>query len=296
MTSRTTSDELVQRKDYFETEARQYFPEESRENTELSEAMAYSFHAGGKRIRPILSIAVTELMKQPVEDIIPAALAIEMIHTYSLIHDDLPSMDNDDFRRGKPTSHKVYGEALAILAGDALLTEAFHIAATYPEKQELSDGKLKFIQALAEAAGMRGMVGGQVMDMKHPAAASESYLKKLHARKTGAMIRVACIAPVILFNGDDHLLDRISRYAKKIGLLFQVTDDILDETATLEELGKTPGKDRDQNKITYPSLFGLDGAQRFAEDLLEDARTVLSDVPRAQLLLDIADFIASRTH
>jgi len=294
--SPTISNYLAEQKARFEAAARKLFPKGHPETAVLEEAMAYSFQAGGKRIRPVLAMTVTAMLGHPMAAIIPAALAIEMVHAYSLIHDDLPAMDNDDFRRGKPTCHKAFGEAMAILAGDGLLTEAFHVAAAWPHDPDLDAGKLRFVRALADAAGIRGMVGGQVMDMAHPDGADADFLEQLHSRKTGAMIRLACLAPVHLFGAPEAVADRIARYGDRLGLLFQVTDDILDETASLETLGKTPGKDRAQQKLTYPALFGLDGTRDMADRLLAECLDSLNGLAHAERLADLARFVRDRSH
>ena len=287
---------LKKQAEWFETESRNLFPAGHPEVAVLREAMDHSFKAGGKRIRPVLALTVAAMLDMDATDILPAALAIEMIHTYSLIHDDLPAMDDDDFRRGKPTCHKVYGDAMAILAGDGLLTEAFHVAAVHPDKPEMAAGKLRFIKELADAAGIRGMVGGQVMDMEHPENGDESYLTLLHNRKTGAMIRISCMAPVLVVGAPESFAKAIDTYARKIGLLFQVTDDMLDETASLAELGKTPGKDREQGKLTYPALFGLNGARKLADRLQAEAEAALAGITDTDRLIQLARFIRERSH
>jgi geranylgeranyl diphosphate synthase, type II len=294
--SRTIPDQLTELKDFFEKEAESIFPGTLPQAPVLGEAMAYSYHAGGKRIRPILSLAATKALGKNTRLVIPAALAIEMIHTYSLIHDDLPAMDNDDFRRGRATSHKVYGEAMAILAGDGLLTEAFHVAAASMDDSIPSSGKLRFITELSRAAGIRGMVAGQVMDMEHPDTGNAEFLEQLHMRKTGAMIQISCLVPVLLWDIPEKPRNSLRKYGEKIGLLFQVVDDILDETATLDQLGKTPGKDREQHKITYPALYGLDGAIELVNSLLSEAIQALKGIPEPELLAGIARFIAERSH
>ncbi|NOZ12659.1 MAG: polyprenyl synthetase family protein [Acidobacteria bacterium] len=295
--SRTIPEQLTELKNFFEQKAEKLFPSVVPEAPVLGDAMAYSYHAGGKRIRPILSIAAAKALGKDPETIIPAALAIEMVHTYSLIHDDLPAMDNDDLRRGKPTSHIKYGEALAILAGDGLLTEAFRVAAEETGRGGISPGgQLHFIKKLSESAGIRGMVAGQVMDMEHPESKDADFLKQLHLRKTGAMIQLSCLVPAILWETPEKLYRALEDYGEKIGLLFQVTDDILDETATLAELGKTPGKDREQHKLTYLSVYGLNGARKLADSLLKDALMVLTNLPNPELLAGIARFIRERNH
>ncbi len=294
--SLTIPEQLAGLRNFFEKEAEHLFPSTVPKAPALGKAMAYSYHAGGKRIRPILTLAATKALGKDPGLVVPAALAIEMIHTYSLIHDDLPAMDNDDFRRGKPTSHKVYGEALAILAGDGLLTEAFHVAATGMDSSISPTGKLRFIEKLSEAAGIRGMVAGQVMDMEHPDTGDVNFLKQLHLMKTGAMIQIACFVPTLLWDTPEDSRQSLEKYGEKIGLLFQVVDDILDETATYAQLGKTPGKDREQHKLTYPALYGLDGAGELAESLLNEALEALTDIPESGLLAGIARFIAKRSH
>ncbi len=296
MTPRTIPEQLSKLKTFFELEAEPLFPKPLAEIPVLGNAMAYSYHAGGKRIRPILALASAKALGKNPKFIIPAALAIEMIHTYSLIHDDLPAMDNDDFRRGRPTSHKTFGEAMAILAGDGLLTEAFHIAAGNMDNSISPAGKLRFIEKLSEAAGISGMVAGQAMDIIHPEAESKTFLRKLHLKKTGAMIRISCLAPALLWETPAGHRQSLSTYGEKIGLLFQVVDDILDETATFEQLGKTPGKDREQHKLTYPALYGLDGAKKLADSLLNEALRALTALPDTELLSGIARFIAERSH
>ncbi|NOY23318.1 MAG: polyprenyl synthetase family protein [Acidobacteria bacterium] len=294
--SPTIPEQLAELKAFFEKEAEHLFPGTVPKAPALGEAMAYSYHAGGKRIRPILTLAAAKALGKDPGLVVPPALAIEMIHTYSLIHDDLPAMDNDDFRRGQPTSHKVYGEALAILTGDSLLTEAFHVAATAMDSSISPTGKLRFIEKLSEAAGIRGMAAGQVMDMTHPDTGDVNFLKQLHLMKTGAMIQIACLAPALLWNIPGDLYRSLEKYGESIGLLFQVVDDILDETATYAELGKTPGKDREQHKITYPALYGLEGAAELANSLLEEALQALEGIPEPELLAGIATFIAKRSH
>lgn len=235
----------------------------------LLDAIRYSLLAGGKRLRPALALGAAELVGGDDTPAIPAACAIEMIHTYSLIHDDLPSMDNDDLRRGKPTSHRVFGEAMAILAGDALLTMAFDVAAQC--------GDLRVIAEIARAAGVEGMVGGQVMDME-----SENQrlgideLRRLHQRKTGALIRVALRSGAILGGAGDSQLEALTRYGDSIGLAFQIADDILDVVGTVEAIGKPVGSDESRRKATYPAAVGLDEARRLAHDAVQCAVEALS--------------------
>ncbi len=287
------SDYLKEKREFFEKRASDYFPSTFKEAGIISKAMEYSFFAGGKRFRPILALTVCEALEKEEEYIVPACLAIEMIHSYSLIHDDLPAMDNDDFRRGKPSNHKVFGEGIAILAGDGLLTEAFYVASKYPEKELSATGKLNFVRELAEAAGIRGMVGGQVLDIFEDKPFNDNFLKKLHMAKTGAMIRISALAPLIIFN-DYTYFKEVSGYASNLGLLFQITDDILDVESSSDKLGKTAGKDIEQHKLTFVTLFGLNGAKRKAKEVLEKTVAFAEMVPNNHYLLQLATYVYSR--
>lgn len=243
----------------------------------LYESMNYSLMQGGKRIRPILSKAVLEMLHKDPADYKEFLCAMECIHTYSLVHDDLPAMDNDDYRRGNLTNHKVYGEGLAILAGDGLLTYAFQLM-TANNKASAQD-KLDAIQCVAIAAGPEGMVGGQAFDMlsedKHIPLEE---LKVLHRGKTGALFNASVELGLILGNADTVTRTALMEYANCLGLLFQITDDILDVTGTIEELGKTPGSDIRQHKSTYVSLLGLEGAKEQASSVGKQAHEALNSV------------------
>lgn len=235
----------------------------------LTEAIRYSLFAGGKRLRPALALGAAETVSGNGDAALPAACALEMIHTYSLIHDDLPAMDNDDLRRGRPTCHKVYGEATAILAGDALLTMAFDMLATA--------GNLEVIREVAHAAGVGGMAGGQYDDLKAEGRQlSLEELQHIHARKTGALIRVSLRAGARLANANPDALQALSAYGDAIGLAFQIADDILDVVGTEEAVGKRVNKDQDRNKSTYPALLGLDEARSRAESAVQEAIDALS--------------------
>ena len=256
--------------------------------------------AGGKRIRPCLCIAACELMAAPWRPPMPTACALEMIHTMSPIHDDLPSMDNDDFRRGKPTNHKVYGEEMAILAGDALLSHAFeHIGRETP-KTVPAERTLRVIVDVGKCVGSEGLVGGQVVDIMSEGADADEVtldtLKYIHAHKTGALLEVSVTAGAILAGADEEDVERLGKYAQLIGLAFQVVDDILDCTATSEELGKTAGKDEAVGKATYPSLVGLEESRKIADDLIKEAKELLSEYDRekAAPLIGLADYIGNR--
>jgi len=236
----------------------------------LLEAMRYSLLAGGKRIRPALLLeCYTACGGQHPAAAMPAALAIECIHTYSLIHDDLPCMDDDDLRRGSPTCHRKFGESTAVLAADALQALAFELIARADVDSTL---RCRLIHTLAIAAGCQGMVGGQVLDMQAEGS-SEGIdilaVERIHLHKTGALLRWSCEAGAMLANADNAQLDACSRYGKAVGLLFQIADDILDVTASSTELGKSAGKDAEQNKATYVSVLGLQRARELADDMQE---------------------------
>lgn len=255
----------------------------------LYESMRYSLSAGGKRIRPILSIASCEAVGGMTEDVIPAAIAIEMIHTYSLIHDDLPAMDNDDLRRGKPTNHKVFGEATAILAGDGLLTLAFSILSGV-------SNSMKIIHEIALAAGPEGMVGGQQLDIENEGKNIDvKALEELHRRKTGALILAAVRSGGIAGGAAETQLSALTDYGMKIGLAFQIADDILDLEGDVEYIGKSPGKDVKQNKNTYPALLGLAESKIVARNLVDEALEALESFDeKAAPLRMIAEYIIDR--
>ena len=273
----------------------------------LYEAMAYSVSAGGKRIRPVLFLAVGELFPNTDMPLEPFACALELIHTYSLIHDDLPAMDNDDLRRGRPTNHKVFGEAMAILAGDGLLNRAYEVmfdalaevaAHASSEPAPLLDRGIAAARMVAACAGAGGMVGGQAIDMRcETETADLALLRRMHALKTGALIRAAVVAPAILCGAT--LMERaaLETYADRLGLSFQIRDDLLDVTGDEAELGKPIGSDARNGKSTYVSLLGSDGAQKALDQALEDALAAL--VPfggRADFLAGMARFVATRTN
>jgi geranylgeranyl diphosphate synthase type II len=264
----------------------------------IYEAMRYSLLAGGKRLRPILCLATCELVGGTVEMALATACALEMIHTMSLIHDDLPAMDNDDYRRGKLTNHKVYGDDIAILAGDGLLAYAFEHVATQTHGVP-AHRVLQVVARLGRAVGASGLVGGQVVDLESEGISDiqEETLTFIHTHKTGALLEACVVCGGILAGATDEEVERLSRYAKNIGLAFQIVDDILDITATQEELGKTAGKDLVAQKATYPSLWGLETSKAKAQQLIDAAKAELQPFgEKAQPLLAIADFITSRTH
>lgn len=269
------------------------------------EAMRYSLDAGGKRLRPILTLAAAETVaagaavERAIEIALPAACAVELIHTYSLIHDDLPAMDDDSLRRGRPTNHVVYGEGMAILAGDGLLTEAFALLSREPRDPDLSARKIRAIQTIAVAAGAGGMVGGQAIDLLAIGVSSfdQHSLQDMHARKTGALIRASAVAGAIMGGGSEDAIAAVEQYGKHVGLAFQIVDDILDVEGTAKDLGKTAGKDAKSGKPTYPSTFGLAESRRLAAERHNDALAALRAAGlHGSRLADIADWVIKRTN
>jgi geranylgeranyl diphosphate synthase type II len=264
----------------------------------IHRAVRYSLFAGGKRLRPQLVLAAGEAVGGELGEVMPLACAVEMIHTYSLIHDDLPAMDDDDLRRGKPTCHKVFGEAIAILAGDALLTRAFQLMAGLPAG---SDGervarRLRATALLGEACGTAGLIGGQVMDLESEGrVVSPEELERLHRAKTGALLG-ACVSGGALLGGASGAdLERLDRYGHAVGLAFQVVDDVLDATGAAEELGKTAGKDAASHKATYVSVHGLEPARALARELLGEALAALQPLgERGATLAYLARLIVER--
>lgn len=270
-------------------------PAESAPPATIHQAMRYSTFAGGKRLRPILTLAAGEIFGATEQQLVPLACALEMIHTYSLIHDDLPAMDNDDLRRGLPTCHIKFGEAMAILAGDALLTQAFVTLAdceiSYPER------KAQIISEIAHAAATtNALIGGQVLDIQFEGQPITGLqLEEIHRGKTGALIRCSVRIGAIVGGASNAEIEAITVYGEKAGLAFQVADDLLDETATSEELGKTAGKDAASHKATYTALYGIDGAREMAERLCDEAIAALHNLKRdTEALEAIARFIVER--
>ncbi len=261
----------------------------------IHQAMRHSVFAGGKRLRPILCLESGRLFQGEEKSLVPLGCALELIHTYSLIHDDLPALDNDDLRRGKPTCHRVYGEATAILAGDALLTLAFEVLSA---PGLLPEGRSpRIIHELAHAIGTRGgMVGGQVVDLEAAGRQTDAAtLQYIHSAKTGAFIRAAVRCGALGANAPEEDLARLTVYGAKIGLAFQIADDLLDVTGSKEELGKSVGKDGQQQKATYPAIHGLEESQRIASQLVREACAALEPYgDRAQTLHEIAHFLITR--
>jgi len=264
----------------------------------LHQAMRYSVFAGGKRLRPILVLAAGRALGAAPDALMPAACAVELVHTYSLIHDDLPAFDDDDLRRGQPTNHVVFGEAVAVLAGDALQTQAF-VALSEAGRRATDAGPwLTCIHELAEAIGSGGMAGGQCMDLQaEDQSLTGEELRRLHAWKTGALLTACVRIGAILGGADDHTLGELSRYGERIGLAFQVVDDLLDVEGTVQDLGKRPGADQEHGKSTYPALLGLEGAHAEADRLLGEALAALKVLgARGDTLAGIARYIVERKH
>lgn len=258
----------------------------------LHEAMRYSVIGGGKRVRPLLVAMCAQMCGEELQEALPAACAIEFVHCYSLIHDDLPAMDNDDLRRGRLTCHRAYDEATAILAGDALLTFAFEVlAGTYNPRKSLAA-----VRTLARASGTSGMVGGQALDLESEGKKIEpEELEGIHRRKTGALIAAACRLGGIVADAPEERLELLSEYGRQLGLLFQITDDILDCTATAEELGKTPGKDIHVGKNTYVTVFGRERAQKMAREVAVRTHQILSPLGEEALYLRLmTDYVLTR--
>ncbi|MEO2074384.1 MAG: polyprenyl synthetase family protein [Bacillus sp. (in: firmicutes)] len=264
----------------------------------IKESMIYSLEAGGKRIRPLLLFATLDAFGMDPKKGLLAAAAIEMIHTYSLIHDDLPSMDNDDLRRGKPTNHKVFGDAIAILAGDALLTYSFEVMGQLPSDYFSSEIKLKLVIELAKAAGTEGMVGGQVADMEGEGKSlTLEDLEYIHIHKTGKLLGFSVIAGGILAGANNDQLNSLSTFAHHLGLAFQIQDDILDLVGNQEIIGKPVGSDTTNLKSTYPQLLTLEGARKALKDQIALSKEYLEKTGlNTQLLTEITDLIASRDH
>ncbi|HHP7230991.1 MAG TPA: geranylgeranyl diphosphate synthase CrtE [Xenococcaceae cyanobacterium] len=264
----------------------------------IYEAMRYSLLAGGKRLRPILCLATCQLMGGTVAMAMPTACGLEMIHTMSLIHDDLPAMDNDDYRRGKLTNHKVYGEDIAILAGDGLLAYAFEYVATQTQDVP-ADRLVKVLARLGRTVGAAGLVGGQVLDLESEGKTdiSVATLSFIHTHKTGALLETSVVSGAMLAGASAADIAKLAQYAQNIGLAFQIIDDILDITATDEQLGKTAGKDLQAQKATYPSLWGLEKSQEQAQKLVDEAIAQLQSYgDKAEPLRAIAKYILTRNH
>jgi len=275
-----------------------YLPRMDELPSSIHSAMRYSMFAGGKRVRPVLLLAACDAVDGDVRSALPAACAMEMIHTYSLIHDDLPAMDNDDFRRGKPTNHKVFGEATAILAGDALLTEAFILLSNPEFVDGLPPGVLlRVIHEIGLCSGSRGMIGGQVVDMESEGMKDIDLATVLyiHTHKTGALIKASLKCGALIGGADGARLEAVTRYGEAVGLAFQIADDILDIEGTTEQIGKDAGSDQARGKATYPAVMGLADSKRRAAELVDVAVEALAGFgEKADPLREIANYIVKR--
>lgn len=299
---------LEERKAAIDTALRYFLPDETEYPSSIHRALHYSVFAGGKRIRPILALLTAELFSPDWEKVIPPACAMELIHTYSLIHDDLPAMDNDDYRRGRLTSHKVFGEALAVLAGDALLTLAFEILAGVKEKYNgyassywndvTAEVKLKIIFEIAEAAGVNGMIGGQVVDLESEGKSiTAETLDYIERHKTGALITASVRLGALISGAGRQDLSRLTKYADLLGSAFQIVDDLLDIEGDEEKMGKAKGMDAKNQKPTCVSLYGLDGAKKRREELYNLALKELDDFgDKADVLRELTRFILYRDY
>ena len=288
-------------KDLIEEHLLDFLPEIDHKSITLYEAMKYSLSSGGKRIRPVLMLAACDFAGGDINSALPYACAAEYIHTYSLIHDDLPAMDNDDLRRGMPTSHKVYGDAIAILAGDGLLTSAFEAMnkdmLLYLDTPEMLNRRVRASYELAKGSGCRGMVAGQVADIEGEGThCSKELLEYIHINKTAALLVSTIRAGAYLGGADAKTLTDLTAYGEQLGLLFQITDDILDACGNEEEMGKKTGVDVVKNKVTYVSLYGIDDAKKMAENLAQDAKeTIACYYDNAEVFNDIIDDVLTRT-
>lgn len=281
-----------------DTALERYLPQETERPESIHKAMRYSIFAGGKRVRPVLMLAACEAVGGEIAKAMPTACAMEMIHTYSLIHDDLPAMDNDDFRRGRPTNHKVFGDAIAILAGDGLLTEAFKLMSDARFTADVSaEIKIAVINEIATCAGTYGMVGGQVVDMESEGKPDMDLpaVQYIHIHKTGALIKASVVAGALLGGADEKQLAAIRRYGEAAGLAFQIADDILDIEGTTEEIGKDAGSDQARGKATYPAVIGLAAAKQEAQAMMDEAMRALESLgDAAEPLREIARYIVER--
>lgn len=288
---------LLEKRTLVDLALKKYLPEIRGPKEELFKAMSYSLFAGGKRLRPILCIAASEAVGGTHKNVMPVACALEMIHTYSLIHDDLPAMDDDEMRRGKPTNHMVFGDAIAILAGDGMLTEAFRIMAS-PELME-SAGAERFrrvMEIVASASGPHGMVAGQAIDIRAEGKKIDtSLMEVIHEHKTGALLKASVITGAILGGGSHKEIQFLENFGKNIGLAFQISDDILDIEGDSEEMGKATGVDVERGKNTYPSIYGMEKSKIMLREIINEAIDTLSTFKEnAEPLKQIAVYIIER--
>lgn len=277
-----------------------FIPSIDDKSSVLYESMKYSLIAGGKRLRPVLLLAACDFAGGDINEAIPFAIAMEYIHTYSLIHDDLPAMDNDDLRRGKPTNHKVYGDAIAILAGDSLLNTAFEIINKdmflYFDSPNKLTQRIKAAYAIAKGSGCQGMIAGQVSDIEaEEQNLSSEMLEYIHINKTGALIKASILAGLYLGNADDEMIEKMDEYAEKLGLAYQIADDILDATGSTEILGKTAGKDEKYNKSTFVTIFGIEESKKKLAEISNEAKNVIEEYyDNADFFNDLIDKLKDR--
>ena len=279
--------------DLVDNALREYVKDAQNPQKKIYEAMAYSLFAGGKRLRPVIMMMTAKMCGINPETVLPFASAMEMIHTYSLIHDDLPAMDNDDLRRGKPTNHKVFGEAIAILAGDALLTRAFEVASGFDAEGVCKKNVLRAISVLAGASGADGMIGGQVVDIESRDEDME-LLKYLHSLKTGAIIRASGVIGAILADANEEEIAAVDSFCYNLGIAFQIQDDILDVVGTSEELGKPIGSDEENNKSTYITLCGLEKSKELVLEYTKKATDSLKIFKESDELINLANKLVGR--
>ena len=278
---------LTERKARVEEALARILPLPGGRQRRLAEAMRYAVFGGGKRLRPLLAIAAFDALEGSGRAIDEPAAALELIHTYSLVHDDLPAMDDDALRRGRPTTHRAYGEATAILAGDALLTLAFEVLSTFPNGDAAASRRAGAVAVVARGAGAAGMVDGQMADLEGEQSPPErEALTWIHAHKTGALLAASAELGALHAGADAAACAAMARYGASLGLAFQIIDDVLDRTESAASLGKTPGKDEAAGKVTFPALIGIDASRREAERLVEEARAAIPATVRDRTLLD----------
>lgn len=289
-------DKLKEKAMIIEEALESYMPKEDEYPEMIHQAMRYSLLGGGKRLRPIMVMAAAEAVGGDQYKVLPVACAMEMIHTYSLIHDDLPAMDDDNYRRGKPTNHAIYGDAIAVLAGDALLTMAFEIMSKIQDPEIKPEAVLRVINEISSAAGTRGMIGGQVVDIcSENIEISGETLKYIHTHKTGALFKASLRAGAILCSATEEQISALTRYAYFLGLGFQITDDVLDIEGDEEKLGKAVGSDQKKKKSTYPSIYGIQEAKQMAREAVAESLLSLEHFDgKADLLRDISRFLLER--
>ncbi len=287
---------LKEKKELVDRTLASVLPEEDSFPPQLHKAMRYCLFSGGKRLRPILAIAAAEALGTDCNTVVREACALELIHTYTLIHDDLPSMDNDDYRRGSLTTHRVFGEAIAVLTGDALQTEAFSLLSETENSCFSPEQKIRIIRLISAASGSRGVIGGQTVDLESEGKIiSKDLLDYIHSHKTAKLLTAAVLTGAILADADKAQLAKLNSYGESIGLAFQITDDILDITSTTEQLGKTAGKDREMEKATYPSLLGIDEAKKIQQSLYQTSiDSIKMFDEKAKPLREIAKLIIER--